>query len=112
MRLIAFVHGIGLVSSCSNSNEHVQERKEFWEHALARDIPPGTAHDKVLQWASSHGTHTVETSDHRRIIAELEVIPVTGFKFPCGSWNIQAMVEFGNSSESNRNEVIAVGTCL
>jgi hypothetical protein len=81
MRLSALLASFVLLAACS-SEGRLHERKDYWQHALAVNVPPGTPQQEAYHWLSSQGVTPLEDKPKHTLSAKVEEVP-DKFSFVC-----------------------------
>lgn len=97
---------------CTQGNSHARERADFWRAEMARDIPPGTAKEKAIQWGKGRNVKFDFLEQQRWLYANVEHVPDSGIGFPCSDWNIILKVSLDANDRTIGNEVSTVGSCI
>jgi hypothetical protein len=109
MRLSILLAFIVLLAACSD--KPLRERKAYWEHALAVNVPPGTSRQEASRWLSSQGAIPFDDKRLHALSARVEEVP-DRWTLVCDHWIITVNVFFDDADRSERNEVQSYGYCL
>ena len=112
MRRVALIALAIAVASCDGGAARLNDRISFWEHALSRNVPPGTSREKVVGWGRVNGVTFLYMPEQHRLSALADKIPAGKLDLACSEWTIILTVEFDAADQSTLSKVEKVGTCL
>ena len=111
MRFIALVLTSLLLTSCRQDTGALDQRIRYWNQSLS-GVPVGSNSEQVKLWAEQHNVKLIYLEGQHQFYANVERVPVKGFRFPCGEWNIIIRITVDASGHTIKNEIGQVGSCV
>ena len=112
MRAIFAIAITAFLASCKQDTGALDQRADYWRRSLTTELPVGSSTKQVQDWAKLHNVEFMFLPEQHQFYANVEQVPVKGFQFPCGAWNIILQVTVDATGHSTKNEVKQVGTCV
>jgi hypothetical protein len=112
MRCAIVAVALLLLAACSHGDDAVQARLSYWQAEVSRGIPMGANRAVAEKWASDRRLQSTFNAEKSALWTRLEVVPVSGLKYPCSEWVIYLTTHIDSSGRVDHNEISPSGRCV